>query len=311
MKRSSLVLLMASIFVMMMSSFTFAGWVKDGDFYKYEENGTFKTKEWFVVDGNQYYFDENSHMATGLQKIGKNYHAFHTNGTPYKKTENFTFDVYEFEIGAKGKVIDLENHMSDEDYNAYLAEKALEAENNKAFLEHQKTVNESLEAVRKEQEALRQAENALLESQRAIENESKALAEAAAREAEKARQEYLLSDANEQLINQAANRGSNTKKIVENTINEMKSQLNIRKLELIQKAKDLRTANPMAELGPIIEDYSSIVNAYANKADGILDLAEYKYGLSEKKREEYVNQFVSVFENMKESFETMLDKSVG
>lgn len=306
MKRKILFLACA-VFILLMSSVTLAGWVQEGEFWKYEENGAFKTNEFVTIDNNIYYFDANSHMVTGLQKIGNSYHAFRKNGAAYKKSDTYTFNEIQYEIGGRGKVKDLENHITEEEYKAFVEQKAIEDANYKAFQEHQNILNESIAAVRKEQEALRAAETAALAAQKAIDDANKALAE----EAAKARKQYLLSDENNQLISDAASRGTSSKRAVENMISEMKRQLNLRKIELVQKAKEIRTANPLADLNSVLIDFDDMITAYAEKSDSILNGLSYQYNLDNDKIEEYVEQCSIMLEEMKSSFDTMLDTSVG
>ena len=86
MKNFKVLALICALFVSSFATSVFAGWVKDGDLYKYEENGTFKTSDWLAIEGDMYYFDATSHMVTGLQKIGKYYYVFRSNGVAYKKS---------------------------------------------------------------------------------------------------------------------------------------------------------------------------------------------------------------------------------
>ena len=111
MKYFKVLALICAMFVCSFATSVFAGWIKDGEQYKYEKNGTFKTNEWLSLDGDMYYFDSSSHMVTGLQKIGKYYYAFKNSGVAYKKTEKFYINDLEYDVGAKGKVIDLENEF--------------------------------------------------------------------------------------------------------------------------------------------------------------------------------------------------------
>ena len=74
-------------FVMLFTTTAFAGdWVKDGDYYKYkDDDGTFVTSSWRMITGHEgakykYYFDENGHMATGINKIGDDYYFFSWTG---------------------------------------------------------------------------------------------------------------------------------------------------------------------------------------------------------------------------------------
>lgn len=307
MKKSKVLMLISVMFVLLISNVVLADFVKEGDFTKYEENGAFKTNDWLEIKGDHYYFDANSHMVTGLQKIGNYYYVFGNNGIAYKRTKTFTFDDVEYDIGAKGKVKDLELHITDEQYNNYIAQKAVEDANSKAFKEAQKALNESIAAVQKEQEALRQAENAALESQRAIEQSKNAEIKAQ----EDARNEYLLSKENANLIIVASNKGNTDKKVIDNVYTEINRQLSLRKIELIQKAKDMRAVDPMVELYFLIEDYNAITKRYASTVDGILSALAYKYNLNEQKLNEYTVRFTTLFENMKTAFETELDKTVG
>ena len=304
MKNFKVLALICALFVSSFATSVFAGWVKDGDLYKYEENGTFKTSDWLAIEGDMYYFDATSHMVTGLQKIGKYYYVFRSNGVAYKKSSKFTINDIEYDIGAKGKVIDLENELTDEDYKKYLEELAIEEANNKAFQDAQKAYNESVAA-----------ERAIIEKQQAAIKESEKAANAAAQalidESKKAREDYLLSPENDAKIAAAANRGNASRPVVDNVKKEIKGQLTLRKIELLGKAKEIRTANPMAELGPVEEDFREIIQKYASRVDDILSALSYKYNVNEEKMDGYVSEFALFFEEIETSFNTALEQQFG
>ena len=304
MKNFKVFLLISTLFVLTFTNIVLAGWIQDGEFWKYEENGTFKTKDWLTIEGDNYYFDESSHMVTTLYKIGENYYAFHSDGKAYRKKEDFELNGVEYDIGSKGKVMDLELDMSEEQYKEYLYQKAIEDANNKAFEAEQKTYNESVAAeMAKKQKEM----DAIKESQKAVDAANQKLIE----ESKKARSEFLLSAENDQKLVAATNRGNASKAVVDNVYKEVQRQLNLRKLELIGQAKELRKANPMAELSPIVEDFNDIVNTYAKRVDEILSMTEYKYKVNEDKMEGYVDQFASLLEEIKSSFNTALDNQLG
>ena len=284
---------------------THVGWVQEGEFWKYEENGAFKTNEFAMINNIVYYFDANSHMVTGLQKIGNSYYAFNDDGSAYKKNNSFTFLGNEYEIGAKGKVLELEENITEEDYKTYLVEKAAEDAkkaiddaNNRAFAEHQRILNESMDAIRKEQESLRAIEQAALAEQQAI----AASIQAAAEEPIRARRQYLLSDENNKLITDAA------KISIDAVISEMKRQLNLRKTEFVQKAKELKATNPQDNLSSIFTDFNEMIKLYLEKSDIILGEKEDR--LSESAIEKYEEQFAEMFEEIEESFYTLIETSV-
>lgn len=304
MKNLKILLLVSAVFVCTFTTSIFAGWVKDGDLYKYEENGTFKTSDWLAIEGDMYYFDASSHMVTGLQKIGKYYYVFRNNGVAYKKNSTFYINDIEYEVGAKGKVIDLENELTDEDYKKYLEELAIEEANNKAFQDAQKAYNESVAA-----------ERAIIEKQQAAIKESEKAANAAAQalidESKKARDNYLLSPEDDAKLTAAANKGSGSRPVVDNVKKEIKGQLTLRKIELLGKAKEIRTANPMAELGPVEEDFKEIIQKYASRVDDILSALSYKYNVNEEKMDGYVSEFALFFEEIETSFNTALEQQFG
>lgn len=48
-----------------------AGWIETPEFRFMEEDGSFKTEEWYQSEsGDWYYFDENGQMATGFYCFG-------------------------------------------------------------------------------------------------------------------------------------------------------------------------------------------------------------------------------------------------
>ncbi|MBR3289100.1 MAG: hypothetical protein IKI71_05005 [Lachnospiraceae bacterium] len=304
MKGIKFFVLINALFVLLIANVTFAGWVQDGELYKYEENGAFITSDWLAIKGDNYYFDANSHMVTGLQKIGKYYYVFKNNGIAYKKSEKFVFENCEYDIGPKGKVLNLESDITDEEYKTYLANKAIEDANNKAFHEAQKVINESIAAerakVEKEQEAIR-------ESQRA----ATAAAQALIDESTKARKEFLLSAENDASLVAAANKGTASKPVVDSVMKELRRQLNLRKIELIGKAKELRASNPMAELNPIEEDFKDIIGAYESRVDDILSIVSYKFNVNEEKMDGYEEQFAAFFSEMQSSFVAAIDNILG
>ena len=286
------------------SNLSFAGWVQDGTLWKYEENGSFKTNDWLEVEGNYYYFDSASHMVSGLQKIGDSYYAFHDNGIAYKRKEKIVIDEVQYDIATKGKVVDLENDMTDEDFAKYIANKALEEENNKKFAAAQKAFNESVAAERAVQE-MQQA--LILESQRA----ENAAAQALINESIKARQEYLLSAEDDANLVAAANRGTASKPVVDNLTKEVTRQITLRKIELIGKAKEIRKQNPMAEISQVEVDFNDIINAYASRIDELLQITFAKYKVNDDKKSGYIEDFAALFSNMKSSFSEALDQAVG
>ena len=292
------------LLIRVFTSLTFAGWLQEGSTWKYEENGAFKTNAWLSVDGDNYYFDGNGNMVTGLTKIGQYYYMFHKNGKAYTKKEHFNYNDIEYDISSKGKVKDLELDMNDEQYNSYVSELAIEEANNKAFADAQKAMNESIakEVAKREEE-----QKAIRESQKA----ESAAAQAIINESKKARQEYLLSAENEEKIIAAANLGNSSKSVVNNIKVEIRGQLNDRRKELIDKAKALRAANPLAEISPIVEDYKSIVNAYANRIDSILSATAYKYKVGDEKMDKYSEELVMFLDEMINKFEAELEKELG
>ena len=307
MKKLKLLFVVSFLFVMLMSSVSFASWVKEGDNYKFEQNGIFVTNDFVIDGGKTYYFDENSFMVTGIKKIGKYYHVFHDTGAAYKKTESYTYDGFEFEIGSKGKIKNFEDHITDEEYVAYLNKKAAEKlkaaeqeSKNNAFAAYQKAINESLEAVIKEQEKLKESERA----QQALLNQIIAQEKATL-------EEYLLSSENKELIYAAANRANSGKKVVDNTLVEIRKQLNARKIELVNKGKEMRAADPLVQLFQLVEDYETMISRYKQVADEILSAAKVRYNINEDKYEDYVEQYVIAFEELNSAFNKMLDDTFG
>lgn len=292
------------IMITSISNFVLADWVKDGSTWKYEENGIFKTNDWLSVGPDNYYFDETSHMVTGLVKIGQHYYAFHNDGKAYTRKQQFTFNDIEYDIGTKGKVKDLENDLTDEAYKNYLQQKLVEEENNKKFLAEQQSKNES---IAKQMEENRKATEALVESVKANQQKIKAIEE----ESQKARDEYLLSSENEQKIYNAANKGTSSKNIVDNVMIEIKSQLNYRKAEFIQSAKALRASNPAAEIYSYVNDYDTIIKKYRYMVSDILEAADIKYNINDEKMDKYIEQFEDMFEKMNTSFNEELTKQLG
>lgn len=301
--RNFKLLILTSLFsIMMFVNLAFAGWVQEGEFWKYEENGAFKTNDWLQVEADYYYFDAASHMVKGLQKIGDSFYAFHSDGKSYKKKEKFVINEVEYDIATKGKVKDLD--MTNEEYAEYVALKAIEDANNKKFQEAQKVLNESIAAENAKRE---QEQAAIRESQKAVNDAERERIE---RE-QKLRTEFLLSSENDAKLTAAANRGNSSKSVVDNITKEIKNQVSHRKIELIGVAKKLRQENPMVELGSIIEDFNAIIDTYAARVDTILDVTSVKYKVNDEKMENYVEQFATMFNEMKASFADSLDKSVG
>lgn len=290
--------------LMLFINLAFAGWLQEGEFWKYEENGAFKTSDWLQVAGDYYYFDASSHMVTGLQKIGNSFYAFHDNGVAYKKNEKFVINEIQYDIAAKGKVKDLENEMTNEEYAEYVSLKAIEDANNKKFQEAQKVLNESIAA---ERAKIEKEQAAIKESQKAVNDAEKERIE---RE-QKLREEFLLSSENDAKLVAAANRGNSSKSVVDNLTKEIKNQVSLRKIELLGVAKKLRQENPMAELGSIIEDFNAIIETYASRVDEILDITSVKYKVNDEKMAGYIEQFASMFNEMKQSFADSLEKTLG
>lgn len=57
------------------------GWFQEGNLWKYRyPSGSLCTSAWENIDGNWYYFDGNSDMATGWQNIAGEQYYFHGNG---------------------------------------------------------------------------------------------------------------------------------------------------------------------------------------------------------------------------------------
>ena len=304
MRNYKLLLTTCLLSIIMFANIVCAGWIQEGEFWKYEENGSFKTKDWLQIEGDYYYFDASSHMVKGLQKIGNNFYAFHDNGIAYKKKEKFVLDGIEYDILTKGKVENLENDMTDEEYAEYISQKAIEDANNKKFQDAQKVLNESIAAENakreKEQAALREAQKAVIDAEKErIERE------------QKLREEYLLSSENDAKLVAAANRGNASKAVVDNITKEIKNQVSLRKIELLGVARKIRQDNPMAELSSIIEDFNAIIDTYASRVDEILDVTSAKYNVNDEKMEGYVDQFAAMFNEMKASFADSVDKSLG
>ena len=304
MRNFKLILIACLFSIMMFSNTVFAGWMQEGEFWKYEENGVYKTNDWLQIEGDYYYFDAASHMVKGLQKIGNNFYVFHNNGVAYKKKEMFVLDGVEYDITTKGKVKDLENDMTDAEYAEYVSLKSLEEANNKKFQEAQKVLNESIAA----ENAKREKEQAAIrESQKAVNDAEKERVE----RQRKLREDFLLSPENDAKLIAAANKGNASKPVVDNVTKEIKNQVSLRKIELIGVAKKIRQENPMAELHPIIEDFNAIIDTYADRVETILDVTSAKYKVNDEKMEGYEEQFATMFSEMKASFAEALDKSLG
>ncbi|MBQ2204740.1 MAG: hypothetical protein II411_02450 [Lachnospiraceae bacterium] len=304
MRNLKFILLTCFFSMIMLVNLSLAAWVQEGEFWKYEENGVFKTNDWLQIEGDYYYFDATSHMVKGLQKIGSNFYVFHNNGVAYKKKEKFNLNGVEYDIATKGKVKDLENDMTDAEYAEYVSLKALEEANNKKFQEAQNVLNESIAA----ENAKREKEQAAIrESQKAVNDAEKERIE---RE-RKLREDFLLSPENDAKLIAAANKGNASKPVVDNVTKEIKNQVSLRKIELLGVAKKLRQENPMAELDPIIVDFNDIIDTYAARVETILDVTSVKYKVNDEKMEGYVEQFATMFNEMKASFAEALDKSLG
>lgn len=103
----------------------FAGtWVKDGDYWKYDDNGTFVTSDFkFIQDGYDayyYYFDAMGHMAVGLQKIGGDYYMFDINGHPVTNSA-VTVDGTTYTTKNRGKLQNVYKDLDVVSFNiAYL-----------------------------------------------------------------------------------------------------------------------------------------------------------------------------------------------
>ena len=63
-----------------------AGWIETPEFRFMEEDGSFKTEEWYQSEsGDWYYFDENGQMATGFYRFGDG-RTFFFNGDGARET---------------------------------------------------------------------------------------------------------------------------------------------------------------------------------------------------------------------------------
>ena len=134
MKKLNLFVVVNLLLVVLFANAAFADWEQDGDYWKYEENGTYKTNDWLTYEGDDYYFDEFSHMVTGLYRIDDCYYAFYSNGKAYREDEPFEFNECEYEIGYRGYVMDLENVLTEEEYNEYIAESISEELYDRIFI---------------------------------------------------------------------------------------------------------------------------------------------------------------------------------
>ena len=297
-------IILLTTIMLLSTNFVFADWVTDGAFYKYENNGVFITNDWLTIEGDNYYFDELSHMVKGLKKIGNNYYVFHNTGKAYTRKEHFTFNDVEYDIGAKGKVKDLELDITEEEYTKYINEKAIEDANNMAFAAQQKAYAES-EKARLAAEA--KAKEAAVAAQRA-----QMVAEAKAKEeSQKAFNEFLISSENRDKLQKAFKNGNGSKPIVDSIITEMRAQLNYRQLELINDAKAKRAIDPTLQLYTYVNDYTSIVKEYAKTADGMLLSLQQIYKFNDEKYEGYVERFSELFEQCQTAFNTQLDNQLG
>ena len=93
---------------LMMCTLSFAdAWVKDGQFKKYQVGDKFATSTWQLIkegdNYNNYYFDEEGHMVTGVWKIGNEYYSFKNNGAANSKSK-VTIDGEQFETANKGLI---------------------------------------------------------------------------------------------------------------------------------------------------------------------------------------------------------------
>ncbi|MCQ2609907.1 MAG: hypothetical protein MJ151_03870, partial [Lachnospiraceae bacterium] len=268
----------------------------------YEENGAFVTNSWKELDGFNYYFDENGLMATGLKKIGKFFYAFKNDGKPYRVNETYTFNGDEYAIGSKGKIKDMEEDVTDEMYNAYLQEIAAEKAQAAAFKAEQQAYAEERAKAQKEYELAHAEEIA---AKKKAQEEARA---AAAAEAE-AKRNFLLNDENDAKLSAAVKKGNNHNACANSLKVEVKNQLNVRRVELIEKAKADRVANPMAEIGYYSDQYNEIILAYGERLDTILSVLFSKYNVKdEDKRSAIIDDFADVLSQMKESFDKQLDE---
>lgn len=121
--RNSIFIILAFVFSLSFVKTSFAGeWIETNGNKYYTENGAFVTNDWREIDKNMFYFDDQGRMATSLIRIGKRYFLFHVNGVPYKKDDKVTLNGKEYDIGPRGRVINLENEINDTIYFKILAE---------------------------------------------------------------------------------------------------------------------------------------------------------------------------------------------
>lgn len=138
-------------FVIAFTSVSFAGeWVSDNSNWKYkEDNGTFATSTWkFLKNGNDYnnyYFDENGYMVTGIRRIDGEVYAFNDDGTAKSKS-TVTIDGEEYETQNKGLVYAISGSFDVDAYNAKLAdEKKKKEESIAASNAEKKRIEESIQ----------------------------------------------------------------------------------------------------------------------------------------------------------------------
>lgn len=83
-----------------------AGWLPDGDRWCYvKADGSKAANEWLTVEGKEYWFDSDTHMATGWRKyVGDIWYYFHSTGELAKSTWVKSGEQW-FYVGADGAML--------------------------------------------------------------------------------------------------------------------------------------------------------------------------------------------------------------
>lgn len=120
MKRIFCIIFTLLSFCVMFAISTFAGeWVQDGLEWKYKDGEVYLTNTWKLInsnnDYNNYYFNDKSHMVTGLYKIDDKIHAFSKDGVCLSN-KKIRIDNIDYSTGNKGVVEDIDSDMLNLNY---------------------------------------------------------------------------------------------------------------------------------------------------------------------------------------------------
>lgn len=108
------------VILIVYTSTAFAGeWIQDGLEWKYKEGEEYLTNTWKLINSNNeynnYYFNDKSHMVTGLYKIDNEIHAFTKDGVCLSN-KNIRIDNIVYSTGNNGVVEDVDSRLLDLNY---------------------------------------------------------------------------------------------------------------------------------------------------------------------------------------------------